>query len=94
MTADRRSSERLGPMRTCVGCGRIALKSSFVRVVRAPDGSVSVDGCMSSPGRGAYICRSAECVAAARKKRGAARSLKCRVGDEIYDELMQVCHDG
>jgi len=38
-------------------------------------------------GRGAYLCRSGECLAKARKNRGLERSLKMRIPDEIYENL-------
>lgn len=68
-------------------------KPELVRVVRSPEGEVSVDLTGKKPGRGAYICRSAECLQAARKKRKLERAFSCQIGDEVYDtmekELMQ-----
>lgn len=81
------------PMRMCTGCGEMKPKQELVRVVRSPEGEVSVDLTGKKPGRGAYICRSAECLQAARKKRRLERAFSCRIGDEVYDtmekELMQ-----
>jgi len=80
-------------MRMCTGCGEMKPKQELVRVVRSPEGEVSVDLTGKKPGRGAYICRSAECLQAARKKRRLERAFSCQIGDEVYDtmekELMQ-----
>ena len=85
--------KRKTPMRMCTGCGEMKPKPELVRVVRSPEGEVSVDLTGKKPGRGAYICRSAECLQAARKKRKLERAFSCQIGDEVYDtmekELMQ-----
>ena len=38
-------------------------------------------------GRGAYICKSRECLEKARKNHGLERSLKAAIPDEVYDSL-------
>ena len=40
-------------------------------------------------GRGAYLCRSVECCRKAMKNKGLERALKCRVSQEILEELEQ-----
>ena len=45
------------PMRTCTGCGEQKPKKELVRVVRSPEGEISLDTTGKKPGRGAYICR-------------------------------------
>ena len=68
------------PMRMCTGCGEMKPKKDLVRVVKAPDakdengqvlaaGGVSLDLTGRKPGRGAYVCRNAACLKAARKAR-------------------------
>lgn len=49
------------PQRTCVACRTIGGKRGLIRLVRRPDGSVAVDETGRLPGRGAYLCRKAEC---------------------------------
>ena len=46
------------PMRMCVGCREMKPKRELIRVVRSPDGAVSLDPVGKKPGRGAYVCRS------------------------------------
>lgn len=49
------------PERSCVACGLKTAKVQLVRVVRNDQGSVTVDTTGRAPGRGAYLCRAAEC---------------------------------
>jgi predicted RNA-binding protein YlxR (DUF448 family) len=56
------------PARTCVGCRQEQPKRQLVRVVRGPDGVVAVDPTGKAPGRGAYVCRRADCWAAALRR--------------------------
>ena len=75
------------PMRQCLGCREMKPKKELTRVVRAPDGTVSIDSRGKSPGRGAYVCPSPECLKKARKNRRIERSFQCRIPDEIYDAM-------
>lgn len=59
-------------------------KKELVRVVRAQDGTVSLDLTGKKPGRGAYVCPSAACLAKARKARRIERALEVSIPDEIY----------
>lgn len=61
----------------------------MVRVVRSPAGEISLDLTGKKPGRGAYVCRSAECLAKARKARRIERVLGCAIPEEVYDRLLQ-----
>ncbi|MCC6174094.1 MAG: YlxR family protein [Chloroflexi bacterium] len=64
------------PERTCVACRSQRPKREMVRVVRAPDGSVSVDPTGKKSGRGAYLCLRADCWQAALKRHALERALK------------------
>ena len=57
------------PMRMCAGCGEHKPKKELVRVVKSPEGEISLDTTGRKPGRGAYVCRSADCLRLARKAR-------------------------
>lgn len=80
--------------RRCVACGAEEAKASLLRVVRSPDGVVSVSTSGKNPGRGAYVCAKLECVRSASKKNSLSRSLKQPVGSEIYRQLEELCVDG
>ena len=75
------------PMRSCLGCGAMKPKKEMIRVVKAPDGSVSIDFTGKKSGRGPYICREAECFRTARKARRFEKSLSCKIEDNVYEEI-------
>ena len=70
------------PARQCIGCLTSRPKKELVRVVRAPSGEISIDPVGKKPGRGAYLCPDAACLAKAKKK-------KALVPAEVYDALAQ-----
>ena len=63
------------PMRMCVGCREMKEKKSLIRVVRSPEGEVSLDPVGKKPGRGAYVCRSADCLKRAIRQKQLERQL-------------------
>ena len=77
-------TQRKIPLRRCNCCGESKPKKELVRVVRAQDGTVSLDLTGKKPGRGAYVCPSAACLAKARKARRIERALEVSIPDEIY----------
>ena len=40
-----------------------------------------------TPGRGAYVCRSADCLRLARKARRLERAFSCQIPDEVYERM-------
>ena len=77
------------PLRRCTGCGEMKPKKELVRVVKSPQGEISLDLTGKSPGRGAYVCRSVECLRRARKSRGLERAFSCQIHAEIYDRMAE-----
>jgi len=62
-------------------------KRALVRVVLKQDGGISLDPTGKSPGRGAYVCKNAECLNKAAGHKGLERSFKCAVPKEVYEKL-------
>lgn len=75
------------PMRMCLGCGEMKPKKELIRAVKSPEGDISIDLTGKKNGRGAYICRSAECFRKARKARRLEKSFSCKISDEVYDNM-------
>lgn len=75
------------PLRMCAGCGEMFDKRSLVRVVKSPDGEVSLDLTGKKAGRGAYVCKNPECLRKARKKRAFERSFGIAIDSEVYDKM-------
>jgi uncharacterized protein len=80
---------RTFPTRTCVACRTERQKREFVRIVRAPDGTVAFDGTGRANGRGAYICADASCWQAALKKSAIERALGVTLPAEVRERLTQ-----
>ena len=75
------------PQRQCVGCREMKDKKALLRVVKAPDGTVSLDFGGKKNGRGAYICPNPECLKKARKSRALERAFDAPIPAEIYEQL-------
>ena len=75
------------PQRQCVGCREMKEKRELIRVVRSPEGEISLDFKGKKPGRGAYLCPNAECLKRARKSRALERAFETAITPELYDEL-------
>lgn len=77
------------PMRQCVGCREMKAKKELIRVVRSPEGVVSLDFKGKLPGRGAYVCPQSACLARARKSRALERAFDTPLPPEVYEALEQ-----
>lgn len=75
------------PMRQCVGCREMKEKRQLIRVVRSPEGEVSLDFKGKKPGRGAYVCPDPECLKKARKSRALERAFETAIPAEVYDAM-------
>ncbi len=75
------------PVRQCVGCREHRPKPELLRVVRSPEGEVSLDFKGKKPGRGAYLCPNADCLKRARKSRALERAFSALLPDEVWAEL-------
>ena len=75
------------PERKCTGCGVKRPKIELIRVVREPDGNVSLDFKGKKSGRGAYICRDVKCLKKAIKAHRLESNLECSIPSEVYSAL-------
>mgnify|MGYP000659796742 FL=1 len=79
--------QRKIPLRHCLGCNESKPKKELVRVVRSPEGEISLDLVGKKPGRGAYLCPSAQCLAKARKAKRLERALDTQIPPEVYENI-------
>lgn len=75
------------PLRSCNGCNAQKPKNELIRIVKSPEGEVSLDLTGKKPGRGAYICNNAECLRKARKSRRIDRIFDLPIPAEVYDSM-------
>lgn len=62
-------------------------KKELIRVVRSPEGEVSLDPGGKKSGRGAYVCRNAECLRRAIRQRQLERQLNVTLPAETAEAL-------
>lgn len=75
------------PMRQCLGCREMKPKRELVRVVRSPEGSVSVDLRGKANGRGAYLCPNPDCLKRAIRSKALSRALETEIPEDIFNAL-------
>ncbi len=78
---------KVEPLRKCLGCDEMIGKKGLLRIVRSKEGEIALDLTGKKNGRGAYICKTSECFKKAVKKKSLERSLKCKIGGEVYEQL-------
>ena len=81
-------------MRMCLGCNEMKPKKELMRVVKSPEGEISLDFVGKKNGRGAYICRSSECFDKARKARRFEKSFSCRIEESVYEVMLSELSEG
>ena len=75
------------PMRMCTGCREMKPKKELQRIVKSPEGVISVDRVGRMPGRGAYVCKSVECLKKAQKTHALERALEAKIDDAVFEQL-------
>lgn len=82
------------PMRQCLGCREMKPKRELIRVVRSPEGEISLDFNGKAPGRGAYVCPNTQCLKKAIKARALERAFSAQIPSEVYDRLNEEMEAG
>jgi len=75
------------PLRMCLGCRKMKQKNELIRIVRSPEGVVSLDPTFKSSGRGAYICKDPGCYNRVVKSKALSRALKAEIPEKIMESL-------
>jgi predicted RNA-binding protein YlxR (DUF448 family) len=81
------------PVRMCAACHARRPREEFWRVVRSPQGDVFLDISGKGQGKGAYLCRSSECIRKSKKSRSLERALGTAVPGVVYDELSRLTEE-
>lgn len=77
------------PQRKCVGCNEMKDKKDLFRIVRSPEGEISLDLTGKKNGRGAYVCPNPECITKAVKEKRLERALEKTVSQDVYQQLLE-----
>lgn len=79
--------QRKIPMRQCLGCNEHKPKIELIRILRTPEGEITLDTTGKKSGRGAYICKNPACLKKLRKNRRAESNLGVSIPEEVWDQL-------
>lgn len=82
------------PMRKCLGCNEVKPKKELIRIVRSPDGTVSIDPKGKVSGRGCYICPTIQCFDKATKDKKIDKALETKISDDLITMLRENVADG
>ena len=82
------------PQRQCMGCRERRSKREMIRVVRSPEGDVSLDFGGKKNGRGAYLCPNMECLKKAIRSKSLDRSLEVTIPEDVYARLQKEMEGG
>jgi len=82
------------PMRQCLGCREMKPKRELIRVVRSPEGEISLDFGGRANGRGAYVCPNGDCLKKAVKARALERAFSAQIPPEVYERLQSEMEGG
>ena len=77
------------PQRKCIACQERDSKKGLMRIVKNKEGQIFLDETGKANGRGAYICKSSECLKKAIKSKALNRAFKIEVPDEVYENLLK-----
>ena len=86
--------EKKIPLRQCLGCREMKPKKELIRVVRSPDGEISLDFKGKASGRGASLCPEPACHKKAVRAKALERALSVSIPPEIYEKLREQMEGG
>ena len=78
------------PMRKCVVTQERFPKKDLIRVVRTAEKTVEIDLTGKKNGHGAYISKSLDTLALAKKNKALQRALEIEIPEDVYQELESI----
>jgi len=75
------------PLRMCIACREMKDKRELLRIVKNKDGEIFIDKTGKSNGRGAYVCKSLECLEKLKKQKALNKAFKCAISDDLYSQI-------
>lgn len=81
------------PTRRCMGCNEAKEKKELLRIVKSAEGNIEVDLTGKKNGRGAYICKSEQCLDRVIKSKRLQKVLEQEISQDIYESLRGVIVD-
>ena len=84
------ASNKKQPQRRCTACNEQKDKKDLLRIVRTTEGTVEVDETGKKNGRGAYICKSEECLNKLIKSKRLESIFEMKIDDSVYEEIGKI----
>lgn len=81
-------------LRSCTVCRNKIEKKDLLRIVRSPEGEISLDLQGKKPGRGAYLCANQSCIEKAKQSKRLDTVLEVKIPDEIFDTALEIVLNG
>ena len=81
------------PMRMCLSCREMTPKKQLLRIVKNSDGVIFVDDTFKANGRGAYLCKSKECIQKCIKQKMLNKQFECAVEADVYEALERIADE-
>lgn len=78
------------PERTCIACNEQKEKKELLRIVKSKEGVIEVDETGKKNGRGAYICKSEDCLQKLIKSKRLQKVFEKEIDDELYENIRGV----
>ena len=75
------------PIRTCIVCRNKFEQNQLIKITKTKDGQICLNG---TQGRGAYICKNAECQKKMFEKRVLNKAFKKDISQTVYDQIQGV----
>lgn len=75
------------PQRMCIICRKMFPKNELIRIVKSPEGEIFIDESGKKSGRGAYVCKSEECIIKCNKTKAIEKNFKKIIDKNIYNKI-------
>lgn len=76
-------------LRRCTGCGSMMNKKDMIRVIKTKENEIFLDLTGKAAGRGAYVCKSVDCLSLCKDKKKLNRAFSQEIPDEVYNSLIE-----
>ena len=75
--------------RMCFICRKTYNKQDMIRIVKNSAGEIFIDRTGKANGRGAYICKDANCIEQIKKQKILSKAFKCEFPPAVYQKLCE-----
>ena len=83
----------MNSLRMCVVCREMKEKADLIRVVKIKDEEIKIDLTFKAQGRGAYVCKSRNCIENAKKRRAFERAFRKEAPVQFYESLEDMVNE-